>query len=383
MYKFANVQVRKFTPRHCASVQVRQRASLQVQHSRTRKCASAPSWTERRVRGQDFSIAQRAVRLEGRDDRRSRASVSSVSEAAEGGAERRWAEEFASIRQWQRGSERAPHKPLLLLFVMGRLQQTGSSATPFAEAEPDLKRLLAEFGPPRSSSPAYPFHHLRSDGFWSVTTKDGTDPGTSLTELRSSQATGQLSAELEQDAAGNPALISRLARLLLAANWPPTLHTDILDSVGLEIDSPATASDPQVSERRRRDPQFRDRVLVAYEYRCAFCGYDGRLAGDTVALEAAHVQWHSSDGPDSVENALCLCSLHHKLLDLGVMGLTPDHEISVSTRFVGHGDVAELMVLDLVGRPIRAPQPGEPPVEDEFIDWHGAQVFRSPARQTT
>ena len=313
-------------------------------------------------------------------------SVSIVSEAAGptgGDAERQWAEEFASVRQWQRGSERAPHKPLLLLFALGRLQQTGSSATRFAEAEPDLKRLLDEFGPPRSSSPVYPFHHLRSDGFWSVTTQDGSDPGASLTALRSSQATGRLSAELEQDAASNPSLIPELARILLAANWPPTLHTDILDAVGLELDSHAGGSDLSGSERRRRDPRFRDRVLVAYEYRCAFCGYDGRLAGDTVALEAAHVQWHSSDGPDSVENALCLCSLHHKLLDLGVMGLTPDHEVAVSTRFVGQGDIAELMVLDLVGRPIRAPQTGEPRVVGEFIDWHGAQVFRSPARQTT
>jgi putative restriction endonuclease len=294
----------------------------------------------------------------------------------------RWVTEFASIRQWQRGSERAPHKPLLLLFVLGRLQQTGTSATRFADAELDLKRLLNDFGPPRPSSPAYPFHHLRSDGFWSVTTHDGSDPGASLTALRASQATGRLSETLEQDAASHPALIPQLARLLLAANWPPTLHTDILDSVGIEVDAVVGDSDLRRPARRRRDPKFRDRVLVAYEYRCAFCGYDGRLAGDTVALEAAHVQWHSSDGPDSVENALCLCSLHHKLLDLGVMGITPDHEVTVSTRFVGQGGVAEVMVLDLVGRPIRSPQLGEPKVVDEFIGWHETQVFRSPARLT-
>ena len=294
----------------------------------------------------------------------------------------RWVTEFASIRQWQRGSERAPHKPLLLLFALGRLQQTGTSATRFADAELDLKRLLDDFGPPRPSSPAYPFHYLRSDGFWSVATHDNSDPGASLTALRASQATGRLSETLEQDAASHPALIPQLARLLLAANWPPTLHTDILDSVGIEVDAVVGGSDLRRPARRRRDPKFRDRVLVAYEYRCAFCGYDGRLAGDTVALEAAHVQWHSSDGPDSVENALCLCSLHHKLLDLGVMGITPDHEVAVSTRFVGQGGVAEVMVLDLVGRPIRAPQPGEPKVVDEFISWHETQVFRSPARLT-
>jgi putative restriction endonuclease len=39
------------------------------------------------------------------------------------------------------------------------------------------------------------------------------------------------------------------------------------------------------------------------------------------------------------------------------------------------------MVLSLVGRPTREPQPGLDHVEVEHIDWHNRQVFRGPARQ--
>ena len=45
---------------------------------------------------------------------------------------------------------------------------------------------------------------------------------------------------------------------------------------------------------RRRDPSFRQRVLVAYEYQCAVCGLDLRICGITIALEAAHVRWHQA-----------------------------------------------------------------------------------------
>jgi putative restriction endonuclease len=65
-------------------------------------------------------------------------------------------------------------------------------------------------------------------------------------------------------------------------------------------------------------------VLRAYAYQCAVCGFDGGLGRNPVGTEAAHVRWHSQDGPDEVANGLALCALHHVLLDLGVLGLTPE-----------------------------------------------------------
>ncbi len=50
------------------------------------------------------------------------------------------------------------------------------------------------------------------------------------------------------------------------------------------------------------------------------------------------MRWWSHDGPDEVDNGLCLCSLHHKLFDRGVLGLGEDRRILVSQRFVGRSE---------------------------------------------
>lgn len=57
-----------------------------------------------------------------------------------------WIERVTSLSQWRRGGERAPHKPLVLLYALGRLQHTGTSKMAYADVEKDLKRLLDEFG---------------------------------------------------------------------------------------------------------------------------------------------------------------------------------------------------------------------------------------------
>ena len=293
-----------------------------------------------------------------------------------------WLERIAGIRQWSRKGERAPHKPLLLLYALGRLQRTGTTEVSYIEAEPALEELLHDFGPPgRKSSAAYPFHHLQTDGLWSVAAAGPVAPGSSRTQLRETGATGRLVPELEAALVADPQLLVLATRALLDANFPESLHGDICALVGIDI----AAVEVQVARRRasslrHRDPRFRELVLVAYEYRCAMCGYDGRLGAEAVGLDAAHVRWWAFDGPDTVDNALCLCSLHHKLLDRGVMGIDSRNRVAVSARFVGRGSTADLLVLDLLGRTLYEPQRGNAPPLPAHVEWHNRQVFSGPAR---
>src|ERR1039458_7420095 len=219
-----------------------------------------------------------------------------------------------SLNQWRRGGERAPHKPLLLLYALGRLQRTGSSRMAFAEAEGDLRRLLEEFGPPRSTSPGYPFHHLTTDGLWVVGTPAGTgSPGPNLGNLRAG-AIGELAADFAGALEHDPRLFGFVVRAILDSNFPATMHEDILDATGIALESEELA-EATVRHRgqRGRDPAFRKLVLLAYEYRCAVCGYDGQLLREAVGIDAAHVRWWAAAGPDEVANGIALCSLHHKL----------------------------------------------------------------------
>jgi putative restriction endonuclease len=77
---------------------------------------------------------------------------------------------------------------------------------------------------------------------------------------------------------------------LLNANFPETLHQDILDAVGIDFSADTGAV-------ITRSPEFRDRVLRAYEYSCAVCGFDLRLGNVLVAVEAAHIKWRIGPTP--------------------------------------------------------------------------------------
>ena len=290
-----------------------------------------------------------------------------------------WVEQVTSLNQWKRGAERAPHKPLLLLYALGRLQRTGSASVPFSDAESDLRHLLEEFGPPRTTSPGYPFHHLTTDGLWMVRTPSGPgSPGPNLGDLRAG-AVGELTPEFANAIEHDPALFATVVQALLDANFPPTIQADILAATGITL-----TSDPRVislsTRGRKRNPAFREMVLVAYEYQCAVCGYDGAFFHEAVGIEAAHVRWWAADGPDELSNALALCSLHHKLLDRGAIGLTSDRTLAVSAHFIGRSSAAIESVLSLVGRPLLAPQPGQPQPHPDQIGWHQREVFRGPAR---
>ncbi|MYU07737.1 restriction endonuclease [Streptomyces sp. SID8366] len=290
-----------------------------------------------------------------------------------------WLAHIGGLRQWARGGVRAPHKPLLLLYALGRFQRDAEGGLRYTAVEGDLQRLLTEYGPPNRTTPAYPFHHLATDGVWEVRTDRGTgSPGTGVRDLRESGATGRLAPDLRAALRRDPQLLVRIARLLLDLHFPPSLHGELCEAAGLELEW--ARSEELSAARGRRDPRMRELVLTAYEYRCAFCGYDGRLGAVPVGLEAAHVRWWAFGGPDVIENGLCLCSLHHKLFDRGVLGIGDGRRVLVSQRFAGHSPAARDQVTALAGRRLLGPRPGVRPVADVHRDWHTRQVFRGEPR---
>jgi len=290
-----------------------------------------------------------------------------------------WLQQVASIKQWSRDGIRAPHKPLLLLYSIGRLYRFGTSAVTFREAEEPLRRLILTYGPPGAGgTPQYPFRHLETDGLWKVTITGGSDSGERPAGLRVT-ASGRLSPDFEL-ALADPTLRAAVVQHLLDRHFPPSLHDDLLTDVGLEPGDLTLHWEAPPAPRARRDPLFRERVLRAYEHQCAFCGYDGRLAQASVGLDAAHIRWHGFEGPDTIDNGVGLCTLHHKLFDQGALGIQLDHTVLVSRDFVGRGPPAEELVIGLVGRRLLGPQRGEPAPAREHLEWHLKQVFREPAR---
>lgn len=134
------------------------------------------------------------------------------------------------------------------------------------------------------------------------------------------------------------------------------------------------------SDRRKlRDPRFRTRVLTAYEYRCAMCGLDLRMGNVTIALEAAHIQWHQAGGPDTEENGVALCSLHHKVFDLGAFTIHTDYRVLVSEIANGSGQFQQAL-LRHHRQPISRPTRPEYAPALQFLGWHRREVFKEAAR---
>jgi putative restriction endonuclease len=287
---------------------------------------------------------------------------------------------FRRIRCWQGGDQRAPHKPLLLLMALARLQHEEDPWLSFEEIEWPLADLLRDFGPPRKQQhPEYPFWRLQNDGIWTLANADelgaivGPGGDISAARLRAAHARASLSPEIVAMLQTRPALVNRIVAMLLEETFPASIHEDVLDAVGLpwvvEVDRPL----------RVRDPRFRELVLRAYERRCAICGYDGRLASADLGLEAAHVKWHAAGGPDSVENGIALCVFHHKSFDRGAIGLDDDWRVLVSQDVNGQSHV-DTLFLRYVGQPMRRPQQGHLLPAAPFVAWHRKEVFRAPPR---
>jgi len=191
-------------------------------------------------------------------------------------------------------------------------------------------------------------------------------------ELIKKNVHGGLAAPVLKALDADPWLASEVATRLLTAHFPASLHEDILAAVGLSVERVQTS-------RRPRDPRFRTRVLTAYEYRCVVCGFDVRLGPNQVALDAAHIKWHQAGGPDKEVNGLALCVLHHKTFDLGAFTIQPDLKLMVSDQVHGSTGVQEAL-LRFHGSAIRSPQRPEHTPKQEFLAWHGREVFKGEAR---
>lgn len=289
-------------------------------------------------------------------------------------------ERLRSLRQHQQGGRRSPHKPLLVLLALGRLASTGSSRSPWSQVEARLADLIEEFGPPstagRAQRAAYPFTRLRSDGVWLL---DSDVPMDAVKPLADQEVVGQLEPDLERALRQDSRLLASAAHTLVASQFPDTIAPDVLQAVGLDPEAvlhagPALSLADDETDRRRRDPNWRSTVLQAWDRQCAFCGYDGQVAGASAGIDAAHVRWFSFEGPDTIDNGVALCVLHHKLFDLGALGLDLSLRIRVSAAYTSRTESGRA-VYDLHDRMLR-PRPGTSGPAAAYITWHTRQVFK-------
>jgi putative restriction endonuclease len=288
-------------------------------------------------------------------------------------------ERFRSLAVWSKGGQRAPHKPLLCLLAISKLFREKERLLPFGDIEKPLQDLLTGFGPPRKvCHPEYPFWALQHDkDIWEVRTSsplpDQSSEFPTRAALIRSDAEAGFRPAVYLALKNDEGLRSQIVSELLDSHFPGSMHEDILQSLGLTT----IAETLKIEDR---NPEFREKVLSSYEYRCAVCGFNVRIGHFVVALEAAHIKWHQAGGPDVNQNGLSLCCLHHKLFDRGAFTIDEDHCAIVSEKAYGTEGFAQAL-----GRFHRKPllQPNRECYKPklEFLKWHMNQVFLPPSRE--
>ena len=267
----------------------------------------------------------------------------------------------------------------MLLWLIGRQAAGLPTRISFEEAEDDLIRLMDKYRLGVKLRVTYPFASLgTSRDLWRVETVEGDDVAKMPQQVKESrpfmlreEVTGALAPDFER-ALRNPRVRSRVVNTLLEMDFPETLHMEILEEVHLvHLVAPVPA---------RRDPRFKSTVLLAYENRCSFCGFDGSLKGSPVAIDAAHVKMRSHRGPDHITNGVALCVFHHRLFDRGALGLDPDLRIIVSQHLIVRKREVQMPVMELVGTPMRLPQVGYDPPAATYVNRHYWNLFVRPRR---
>jgi putative restriction endonuclease len=284
--------------------------------------------------------------------------------------------QLASLRKANfAGGGRSPYKPLLLLWALGQLKTVEINTFVYADVEQEISQLIDEFSPVRTNRyrAEMPFFYLEEE-LWDLTGDGELEPKRSV--LRKNNATANLKPEVTTLLLSEEGLIEEAARFLVETHFTESYLEPIFAAIGLDFGVTRLPAFAVSIDQKKRDPKFRNAVLIAWRKQCAMCGYDGELANSSVGLEAAHVKWFSQGGPDELENGMALCELHHALFDLGVLGISATHRILVTEGFVGKSEASKRLVYDLHDTELREPAPNRPMPSLDFIGWHRTEVFR-------
>lgn len=315
---------------------------------------------------------------------------------------------FASLRvdtkpYWPAATfHRAPYKPLLLLAIMDLLAEQAITANLI----PYDTELLDAFdrywvrivGMERPGNPVMPFNHLRGDEFWHLVDTRGFEPDlrhVNRNEIFRQIKDQTLQARLDEELftlLHHPASRAELRRVLIE-NWfspqvrPLIAEVSHITTSSFEYSrellqrshgrfrlSEAPAADAAfVTEVR--STAFRRVVVEAYQHTCAICHVRLVTPEGRTAVAAAHIVPWSHSHNDDPRNGMALCGLHHWAFDQGLVAVSREYTIQVSSLVVPDGQ-ATRPLFAFEQQPVVRPHNQALWPAQAALRWHRENVFR-------
>ena len=167
-------------------------------------------------------------------------------------------QKFEDIKLWQRSGKRAYHKPLLILYAIGKLLLNENRLIPYSQVDKDLGKLLKEFGSRQTRQGThYPFWRLQKDSIWEVTNADQITPNSSgdarKGDLLDHNVSGGFHETIAAQFQSDTTLAFEVIQNLLTKHFPLSIHSEILQAVDIELP-------PQILETGTGTSDFRKNV---------------------------------------------------------------------------------------------------------------------------
>lgn len=289
--------------------------------------------------------------------------------------------------------KQAPHKPLLLLAVMGMVERK-SITTEFISIDGELTELASLFTAywrrvmpvEQVSSIAFPFSRLRNEpsGFWKLDPLPGKTihDVVNVSSLRGMTMGARMDPELFAFMKNKQAK-SQLTECLLISHFSTEGQTALREEMGIQYSAFAystillKAKQPDAQNDysiAARDQGFRRAIVNCYDHRCAMCGTRIVTADGYTAVEAAHIKPWSKFKNDEITNGMALCRLCHWAFDGGVMSVDDDYAVMASRQLITRPN-APGYLMTLAGREIIRPSDQKLWPARENLAWHRNEVF--------
>lgn len=264
------------------------------------------------------------------------------------------------LRKRNRDGKVSPHKPLLLMLMLGHYWNNGNRLVLFRSAAIPLWGMLKEFSN-ESSHPRVgtlsPFTNMEK-AIW-----DRTHPEITKDHYRKAFLAGMMGGFTEtlyRRVINDKAFIFELAALIHEKHLGGMDFKGLLHSVNIpnaDQSKPGTLDGLSVESD-----------LIPAGSGCTICGYRGSVGKHwSVGISRTHVKWPVAGGPSHVpSNILYMCDLHKILFDCGAFTLDQRrHKLIVSNSYKGQFSEQE----DLA-------DPDSPDrIKPEYLKWHKRVVF--------